>query len=99
ERILRVMLKADAFLKGNKKEAIELVAKGTKWDPALVEATWGEYQYKTELSQGLLDEWQSQAQWAIDVGLAPKGAAMPNFKPYVYLDGLKKVDPAAITVR
>ncbi|MCL4458449.1 MAG: NrtA/SsuA/CpmA family ABC transporter substrate-binding protein [Chloroflexi bacterium] len=99
ERILRVMLKADAFLKQNKKEAIELVVKGTKWDPVLVEAIWDEYQIKTELSQGLLNEWQRQAQWAIDAGLALKGAVVPNFKPFVYVDGLKKVDPAAVTIK
>jgi len=97
-RVLRALLKAEAFAKDNLGEAQVLVAEAIGVDKILISETWDRYEFAVGLSQSLLSSLESQSRWAIQSNLTPD-TKVPNYTEHLCLDGLRTVKPEAVTVK
>jgi len=96
-RLLRALVKAEAFVAANAGESQRIMAEFSGMDGELLAGIWNDFQYNLSLSQSLLVTLEDQARWAIKNGLADR-RDLPNFYEALYIDGLKSVKPDAVRV-
>ncbi|MBI3726742.1 MAG: NrtA/SsuA/CpmA family ABC transporter substrate-binding protein [Burkholderiales bacterium] len=70
---------------------------GKKTNTKEQRAAWATYRFEIGLDQGLLLALEDQARWAIKNKLTNK-TEVPNYLDYIYLDGMEKVKPSAVTI-
>ena len=74
-----------------------IVAARLRLDRAVVAKLWEKFSYRLFLDQLFLLDLESQARWAIKSQLTDK-TVVPNYLHLVSFDGLKSVNPKAVTV-
>jgi len=74
-----------------------IVAARLRLDRAVVAKLWEKFSYRLFLDQLFLLDLESQARWAIKSQLTDK-TVVPNYLHLVSFDGLKSVNPQAVTV-
>ncbi|MDD2672240.1 MAG: NrtA/SsuA/CpmA family ABC transporter substrate-binding protein [Syntrophales bacterium] len=96
-RFLRALLKANRFIEKHPDETQAISAKYIGMESHLYAKEWKNYRFALMLDQTLILNLEDQARWMIkrEAGSARK---MPNFLDYIYIDGLKSVQPAAVTI-
>jgi len=97
EKVLRAMLKAEAFANEHPAEAITIVASKLGISEKELQLIWDNTTFSLSLDQELILEMENIAGWAISQKLT-KADDMPNFLNFIYLDGLDAVKPEAITI-
>jgi NitT/TauT family transport system substrate-binding protein len=97
-RFLQAFYMADQFIEANPEEAKRIVAEDWEAPLEMVEGVWDGYRHGLRLEPTLITEAESQAQWAIDVGNAPAGAAMPDYRSLIFPDPLREVAPDVVTL-
>jgi NitT/TauT family transport system substrate-binding protein len=98
ERLMRALLKAEAFNRSEPQQALALVADLLRLDArALLASGWKDFQLKVDLRQSQLVTLEDEARWAMARGYADKGP-IPNFLPHLHLDALLAVQPERVTV-
>ncbi len=97
KKILRALIRGVTFVKEKPAEAQRIVAGFLGLTEAQVVRSWKEYAFQVTLHPLLLMNLENQARWAIRKKSVSKGA-VPNFLPYFYFEGLKAVDPEAVTI-
>ena len=98
EKLMRALLKAEAFNRSEPQQALGFVAERLKLEPqALLESGWKDFQLKVDLRQSQLVSLEDEARWAMARGYADKGP-VPNFLPHLHLDALLAVRPERVTV-
>jgi ABC-type nitrate/sulfonate/bicarbonate transport system substrate-binding protein len=98
EKLVRALLKAEAFNRSEPQEALRLVADRLQLDPAaLLGSGWNDFQLKVDLRQSQLVTLEDEARWAMARGYVDKGP-VPNFLPHLYLDALLATQPERVTV-
>lgn len=97
ERALRALLRAAVFVKENPEQARAVLAKHIKLSKPMIDELWEIFNYDLTLDQSLITTMESQAKWAIRHGLSER-ESLPNFLDVLYLDGMKTVKPAVVTV-
>ncbi|WP_232064048.1 ABC transporter substrate-binding protein [Undibacterium sp. YM2] len=70
---------------------------GKKTNTKEQRTAWATYRFEIGLDQGLLLALEDQARWAIKNKLTNK-TEVPNYLDYIYLDGMEKVKPSAVTI-
>ncbi|WP_422949943.1 ABC transporter substrate-binding protein [Undibacterium sp. TC4M20W] len=70
---------------------------GKKTNTKEQRTAWNTYRFEIGLDQGLLLALEDQARWAIKNKLTNK-TEVPNYLDYIYLDGMEKVKPSAVTI-
>ena len=95
-RLLRAVQRAEALIRSEPERARSILAGVLKLDPAKVAEAWGDFEFRLQLSQPLINTLEAQARWALREGLAPANARMPNFLDLVNVEPLKRVDPKAM---
>jgi len=93
--ILRALLKAENFINENHAEAVQIIAKATDLQPEIMEEIWGNYRFGPTLNKALVEQLNAVAQWAIESGVAPRGAEIPDYRDFIYLDALKELKPGS----
>lgn len=96
-RLVRALMKAEAFSRDKPQQAMALVAERLKIDAKALQTGWPDLDFKVELLQSQLIAIEDEARWAMARGYAPKGA-VPNFLPNLYLDALLDVKAERVTV-
>jgi ABC-type nitrate/sulfonate/bicarbonate transport system substrate-binding protein len=96
-KLLRALLKAEAFIGANPAETLDIVARATGMNRKNVEISMEFLDFRIGLDQSFLNNLESQARWAIRNRLSDR-TEVPNFLDFFYLDGLKAVKPDAVTV-
>jgi len=96
-KLLRALLKAEAFARANPDKAQRIVAERLKLDPKTLRAGWSDLTFRVDLRQSQLVTLEDQARWAMARGHSPSGP-LPNFLPRLYLDGLLAIQPDRVTV-
>lgn len=96
-KVLRALIKAETFARQRPKEAQRLVAEFLKTDKSLLSEIWNIYNLSVTLDQALLVDLESQSKWAIKHRLTAR-RDMPNYLDSIYVDGLLKVKPDAVTI-
>ena len=98
QRLMRALLKAEAFNRAAPQQAFALVADQLKLDTRTLAASgWKDFQLKVDLRQSQLVTLEDEARWAMARGYADKGP-VPNFLPHLHLDALLAVQPERVTV-
>lgn len=97
ERLLRALLRAEAFVRDQPREAVRVVAGETGLDPGETDASWRVFVFDVRLDQSLLPLLEEQARWAIRTGLVPPRET-PNFLRSLELQPLLSVKSQAVTV-
>jgi NitT/TauT family transport system substrate-binding protein len=97
KKILRAVIRGAAFIKKKPAEAQKIVAGFLGLTEAQVTKSWNEYAFQVTLHPLLLMNLENQARWAIRKKSVPQ-RAVPNFLTHFYFEGLKAVDPEAVTI-
>jgi ABC-type nitrate/sulfonate/bicarbonate transport system substrate-binding protein len=94
-KALRALLRAEAFARERPQEAREIVATACNVDPADVDATWEQFQFRVALEQSLLVLMEEEARWARRAGLVPDQNP-PNFAAAIAPEPLIAVKPDVV---
>jgi NitT/TauT family transport system substrate-binding protein len=97
KKVLRALIKAEAFVRQHPEASRRLVAEFIQIDPSLLDEIWGLYQYKVTLNQALLVDLEDQTRWAMKYRFIER-TAMPNYLDFIHIDGLQAVDPEAVRI-
>ena len=98
EKILIALFKASDFIQTNPEESKNILIKYTKLDKQTVDNIWGSFVYKPVLNKLLLRYLSDEAQWAKETNKVSADVKIPDFKNYIYEDGLKKIKPEYVTI-
>lgn len=98
ERVLRALLRAERFAKEQPAQAKGLAARTNGVGPGEIDVVWPLIDFRLSLDQSLLSILENAARW--EIGLLPAGQRpkLPNYLDFIYLDGMKKVKPEALTI-
>ncbi len=97
KKVLRAMIKAEAFVQQYPEESRRLVAEFLKMDKSIIDEIWDIFDFRVALDQGLLVDLEDQTRWAIKERLAVH-RDMPNYLDSIYMDGLLAVKPEAVRI-
>jgi NitT/TauT family transport system substrate-binding protein len=96
-RILRALIRAEAFVNKDPEESRRLVAESIKIDQVYLDEIWESFDFKVTLDQSLLVSLEDQTRWANRNRLT-EAVSAPNYLDFIYLDGLQSVKPEAVRV-
>ncbi|MTV36247.1 ABC transporter substrate-binding protein [Duganella radicis] len=96
-RLLRALAQGERYCREHPAEASAFLKQLTPEGRAAMLAAWPSHHFGLELDQSLLLVLEDQSRWAIKQGLS-SARGVPNFLDYIYLDAMKAVDPAEVTV-
>jgi NitT/TauT family transport system substrate-binding protein len=94
-RVLRGLLKAEAFFRSRPEEARRVVAMTLTVAPELLEPMLRQFEFRVRLDQSLLVLLEEEASWALRTGLVA-GRSPPNFLETIAADPLIAVKPEAV---
>ena len=97
QKVLRALIKAEAFVQQYPKESRRLVAEFIKTDRVILDEIWDIFTCQVMLDQAILYDFEEQARWVIKHRLASR-RDMPNFLDFIYADGLQAVKPEAVRI-
>lgn len=98
KKVLKAMLKAEAFMRDNTAEAKKaVVAQLGQEREKEVTDDWNIYQFEISLEQSLIITLEDVARWAIKNGLTQK-KEIPNYLDFIYLEALNEIDPDNVTI-
>ncbi|WP_343732899.1 NrtA/SsuA/CpmA family ABC transporter substrate-binding protein [Duganella sp.] len=96
-RLLRALEQGERYCREHPAAASAFLKQLTPEGRKALLATWPSHHFGLELDQSLLLVLEDQSRWAIKQGLSSANK-VPNFLDYIYLDGMKAVNPAEVTV-
>jgi NitT/TauT family transport system substrate-binding protein len=97
DKLLRALVKAEGFVRKNPAEAQAIVADFCGIEKAVIKEMWAIEDFSVTLDQSLVLALEDEAAWAIKNGFIEK-VTIPNFLNYIYVDGLKSVNPKAVRI-
>jgi sulfonate transport system substrate-binding protein len=97
KKVLRALIKAEAFVQSHPEESRRLVAEFLKTDKVLLDETWDVFTFRIALDQALLVDLEDQTRWVIKHQLTAR-RDMPNYLDFIYFDGLSVVKPEAVKI-
>ncbi len=97
EKLLRALFKAEDFVKKNPDRAQTIVAERLKLKMPYLQYAWSRRTYTLSLAQVLLLMMEDEARWMIQNKLTDK-TTVPNYLNNIYMGGLLKVNPEAVSI-
>lgn len=98
ERVLRALLRAERFAKEQPAQAKALTARTNGVGSGEIDVVWPLNDFRVTLDQSLLFILENAARWEIGLLPAAQRPKLPNYLDFIYLDGMKKVKPEALTI-
>lgn len=83
-KLIRGLTQAEKFIKANRTEAIQIVAKRIGVDPKIVEALWDNYVFEVGLDPSLAQSLKREGDWAKKAGVVKEDAKEPDYQALVY---------------
>jgi NitT/TauT family transport system substrate-binding protein len=96
-RFIRALAEAEEYLVSHPDEASAIVRDRLKLDEAYVTSVWSQHQFGLSLDMSLVIAMNDEARWMIDNNLTSE-KTVPDFKDYIYLDGLRAAKPEAVDI-
>jgi len=96
-RILRAIVRANAFIVKQPTEALAVTSKNIGAESLFFGREWEDYRFTAALDQSLLLNLEDQARWMLREE-AGSDRRPPNFMDFIYTEGLKGVQPAAVRI-
>jgi NitT/TauT family transport system substrate-binding protein len=97
ERFLKSLREAEDYVFHYPDEARAIVRKRLKYDDSYIASVWPQHQFTLSLDQTLIVAMKDEAQWMINSNLTSE-QTIPDFINYIYLDGLKAVNPGGVNI-
>jgi sulfonate transport system substrate-binding protein len=97
KKVLRALLKAEAFVQQHPEESRRLVTEFIKTDKIILDKTWDIFTFRVLLDQSLIVDFEEQTRWVIKHRLVSR-RDMPNYLDFIYFDGLRAVKPEAVRI-
>jgi len=97
ERLLRALIDAEQFIKEHETEAQKIIAKRSNLDLSTLLSIWPKSRFEVRLDQDFLILMEHEARWTIRNKLTGI-TRLPNYLDIIYIDGLEKIKPEAVTV-
>jgi NitT/TauT family transport system substrate-binding protein len=95
--LLKGALEAEDFLRKDEDGAQRIVERALGLDRESVIKSWAKTRFRVRLDQSLLTLLEDEGRWAIRNRMVA-GQKIPNYLNFLYLDGLEKIKPDAVTV-
>ena len=96
-RFLKSIAQAEEYLISHPAGAKAIVQKRLAVDDSFVQAVWSRNQFGLSLDQSLVTAMEDEARWMIKNNLTTQ-KTVPDFKNYVYEDGLEAVRPESVNI-
>ncbi len=96
-RLLRSLIQAEEFYISHPNESMAIVQKRLNYTDAYMAAIPSQHQYSLTLDQSLITAMEDEGRWMIKNNLTAE-KTIPNFRDYVYTEGLEKVKPEAVNI-
>ena len=96
-RFLDSAARAEDFMSGNPPLAKADMVRRMNTDDRVVEAAWSRNQFSLTLDQSLVLALEDEARWMIANNLT-NGTEVPDFREYIYTDGLNTVKPGSVHI-
>jgi NitT/TauT family transport system substrate-binding protein len=96
-RVVRALLKAEAFVRRQPQQALGLVAQRLKLPAAELQPLWTGLSLRVDQRQSQLITWEDEARWALARGYVPS-QPLPNLLPHLELQPLAAEAPGRVTV-
>lgn len=96
-RLIRSLNSAQEYLVNHPDEAKAIIQKRLNYSDAFMTTIWPYNQYSLSLDQSLITAMEDEGRWMIKNNLANE-KAIPDFRNYVYLKGLKEVKPESVNI-
>ncbi len=96
-KFLEAILLAEEYTIYHPTEAKAIVGKWMNYTDATVTAIWESHNFALSLDQSLIVAMEDEASWIISNHLT-NATDVPNFINYLYVDGLKTVQPGAVNI-
>lgn len=96
-KILRALKRACEFIDEQPTQAKVILAARLQVDAALIDASWGDYDYRLRLDQSLITGLEAESRWALRESLVPKGP-VPDYLDRIRLAPLRSVDQRAVSI-
>lgn len=97
EKLFRALSQAEIFIKNNRDESLDIIAKQISLDKSVFKADWLNSDYELSFDQSLLIAMEDEARWIIKNKLT-EHTRLPNFLNYCCVEPLAKVNPKAVKV-
>ena len=98
KNFLRALVEAEAWMKANREQAINVVAEFVKMPVDELKPIWDDYVYQVALDDKTLDILNAHASWRLASGNHPPGAVMPDWRTVVFSGPLKSVAPEKVLI-
>jgi len=95
-KLLRALLQARDFIRGNPQKSKEIVSRYTKLDSETLDAIWGNFKFAPALNRRLLDYQNLQAAWAKSKGTVSADTPTPDFASRLVPHILRSLDATAV---
>lgn len=96
-RLLKALLKSEAFVKSNPDEAMLIISRNSGVDLQGMKDHWNALSYEVTLSQSLLLATETEAKWFLHRAIVP-GGTLPDVLNAIDTRSLKALDPSAVTI-
>ena len=96
-RVLKALVQAENFAKNNHNQAKEFIKNRFDYESDYIDYSFSRHHFVVKLPQALLLAMEDQARWRIENKLTAE-TEVPNYLDYLYRDGLKAVNPEAVTI-
>jgi ABC-type nitrate/sulfonate/bicarbonate transport system substrate-binding protein len=97
KKVLKALIKAEAFVQQHPEEARKLIAQSTQTDESIVAEIWNSLDSRVSLDQSLLVSLDDQTRWAKKFRLTAC-TETPNYLDFIYFDGLQSVRPDSVRI-
>ena len=92
KKLISGLKKAEKFMKENKTESIEIVAKRLGMNSKDIGNLWGNYSFNVNIDSNIVNSLEKEGKWAKKAGVVNQEAKEPDYELLVYegyINGLK----------
>lgn len=97
DRLLRALLRAEAFARTQQSEAVSIVASTTGSSAHDIQAQWNSLSYELALRQSLILAIENESRWILRRGYVP-GGSMPDALGAIESEPLKLLRPSSVSI-
>ena len=97
EKLLRALVEAERFTETDPAESKRIIQRRFRYNDAYMAWTWARSSPKVCLTQDLLIHMEDEGRWLKKRGWVDY-PGIPNYYALMYLDGLEKVNPDAVSI-
>ena len=97
KRFLDALKQSENYIISHPTEAKAILQQNYSSGNQYVNGEWSDYQFALSLNESLIAAMENEARWTISNNLTA-ATQVPNFLNYIYVDGLKTVEPDSVNI-